>query len=204
MMRQDGLRTRNAALMGALLISVIAPASSGAPFDALEFPSSASAGAVNPANWTFFVETTGNDATWTSPAGQNVTTGFPFYAVASEITQLDIDVDTPIIGTQTLDKDDLIGLGVITADQLIGSDTLPGPLPITITDQTFDEPGILAADVIVSVDANGHGFASITNVNFGSLPLLGPIVAVRIGGDVTDEGVVPEPTIIFLFPVAGL
>ncbi|MAE64905.1 MAG: hypothetical protein CMJ18_11605 [Phycisphaeraceae bacterium] len=189
---------------GGVLSGIIVVAACAAHASGVGVALESTGGSVNPANWTFFVETTGNDASWTSPPGQNVETGFPFYAFESEITQLDIDVDTPIIGVQTLDKNDLIDFGVITAEQLLGSDTLPGPLPITITDQAFDEPGIISANVFVGVNADGQGTASITNVSFGSLPLLGPIVAVRVGGTVMVEGVIPEPATVALFAGAGV
>lgn len=179
-----------------------APATASANHDGIVSLTSAAAGTVNPANWTFFMETMGNDATWNSPIGQNVETGFAHYAFAYQITQLDVDVST-FVGTVTLDKDQLVGLGLVMAADLAGGDTLPGPLPITIADQAFDEPGVLAANVFVGVDANGRGSASLTNVVLGTVPLFGPIEAVRIGGDVTVAGI-PEPAMLPLIAIVDL
>ncbi len=140
--------------------------------------------AVNPAVWNFDVTTNGNDVFWDSPT--NVDTGYPQYNVAYEITTLTANVDV-------LGNVDLIGLGVISADQLTGNGDYTS-LPIVIYSDSFAYEDT-TADVSLNIDSSGQGHASLTNVHLGTITILFPlqINSIHAAGTITATGVLPEP-----------
>lgn len=140
--------------------------------------------ADNPVNWSFFVETTGQDASWTSPT--NLDLGFPSHDYNYEITTLELRVDRGILGEDWesflsfLDLEDRVGGGSF------------GPLPATLANEVLSE-GDLSANVTIGVDDTGQGFAQITNVQLGEVfGGLFDITGIRIGGNVTITAL-PEP-----------
>lgn len=133
--------------------------------------------------WNFFMESTGQDASWVSPT--RLDTHFPQYAYAYTLTQVEVRLDFGIFGEQWQDASDQI-----PPEDTSGSGTF-GALPQDFINETIGEPGILVADVHVGIDATGQGFAQLSNVSFGSLLGL-PLTGVRVGGNIEVQGI-PEP-----------
>ncbi|HEX7009534.1 MAG TPA: PEP-CTERM sorting domain-containing protein [Phycisphaeraceae bacterium] len=151
--------------------------------------------ADNPVNWSFLVETTGQDVTWTSPT--NLDLGFPSHDYNYEITQLELRVDRGILGEDWesflsfLDSGDRVGGGSF------------GPLPAILANEVLSE-GELSANVTIGVDDTGQGFAKITNVQLGeAFGGLFDITGIRIGGDVNITAL-PEPASLSLLAMGGL
>lgn len=142
--------------------------------------------AVNPANWTFYLETSGADVYWTSPT--NVDTGYPQYDWTIEVTQMDVLVTE--LGWLDL-------ISELPPDVLFASGTEYG-LPFGSCEYV-DEPGVFAADICDGVDALGYGYVSITNISFGSVEDYA-LEGLRLGGNAT---VTPEPATITLLGLAG-
>lgn len=139
--------------------------------------------ADNPVSWNFFVETTGSDASWTSTT--NLDTGFPEHAYTYEITQAEVQID--FLGGLTW----VPILSEIPEDDRIGGGTF-GLLPALIIDQTFaaDDNSVT---VELGVDGFGQGYADLTEVQLGSLPVFGDVSGIRLGGNINIVAV-PEPT----------
>ena len=157
-----------------------------------------SAVAENPANWNFLVETTGSDTQWDSPT--QVDTGFPFYKIDFEVTEL-----KALFGPAALN---LFAVGV-DPDDYKGSAIVPGPLPIVIlsdaitNDDNDDDVDDTVIDVALWIDGAGQGHLGLSNV------LLGPfngnqVSGFRMGGTFNIEGIVPEPTSLVLLSCGGL
>jgi hypothetical protein len=145
-----------------------------------------SAQAVNPANWSFFVETTGSDAYWNSPT--SVDTGGTQYDYNWTINSLELRFG--ILGW--FDSTSLL----TTAS---GSGSHVGGLPVVITDQNLSNGGN-AAHVLIEVDSGGTAHASVTGVTFAS-----PIDGARINGDISVSAtIIPEPASVALIGFGGV
>ncbi len=146
--------------------------------------------AVNPADWTFSLETHGQNVSWQSPT--NVDAGFAQYAYQYQITQFDVQLGgilwqngLPLLGT------DVSGSGVSA-----------GGLPVTVLSGVYSDATTgSSATLDIGVDAGGAGHASITDITFGSF-LGTPITGVRTAGTMQIQGV-PEPTTL-VWAAAGI
>ncbi len=128
----------------------------------------------------------GEDTCWDSPT--RVCTGDPEYEWTLEVTQGDMRIS---------------GLGWIPGvppDGISGSGIEPG-LPFGSC-EWVEEPGVFAANICEGVDAFGCGYASMTDVTFGSISGL-DVTGFRMGGNVIVEGI-PEPATVCLLGLGGL
>ncbi|MCH8839525.1 MAG: hypothetical protein IH831_02375 [Planctomycetes bacterium] len=135
--------------------------------------------ADNPASWSISEGTNGEDVFWTSPTAVDV--GFPRYGTTFDFTRVEVFAGF---------------LSVDVTDQLPASSgtTVTGSLPVTLTNGTFDDPTSgTSATVDISIDPNGFGQASITDVTLGTIVIIIPINITRIevDADISVQGVVP-------------
>lgn len=135
--------------------------------------------AENPAFWSISEGTDGEDVFWTSPTAVDV--GFPRYGTTSEFTRVEV-----FAGFLSLDVTDQLPATSGTA--------VTESLPVTLTNGTFDDPSSgTSATVDISIDPNGFGHASITDVTLGTVVVIFPINITRIevDADITVQGIVP-------------
>lgn len=148
--------------------------------------------AVNPANWSFSLETTGGADSWTSDTA--VDTGYPQYQVTYEITQF-------VIGTN-LGEIDAITTGIIDAEDLTGSVT-EGGLPVVLIDDAIADDDGNHAQLALGIDASGWGYGSISDVTFGTVMGIFDVESLFISGTITVTAL-PEPTSAALLAAAGV
>ncbi len=122
-----------------------------------------------PTVWDFTVETTGQDVFWTSPTA--VSTNADLYDAAYLITKLVVTVKYWILPPFDVDM-----TGQIPPEDLGGGGSFNGPLPVTIYQDNLvyplpPNPPSVSANVLVHLDATGHGYAAITNVYLGDMSL---------------------------------
>lgn len=111
--------------------------------------------AVNPVAWNVSITTTGQDVSWTSPTA--VTTGLHEYDWSYQITRLTANA--------LFDVDLLDLLGEDTS----GGGTVDG-LPISVVDEMLsDDTTGSTANISISVDSNGVGHGSATNIKLGKI-----------------------------------
>ncbi len=150
----------------------------------------ATALAVDIKTWPFDVETTGNDVTWTSPTAVDNTD--VVYTLEYVISMVEFTVD---VGLFDVDVD---VTDQVPPEMLTGSETVPGPPPVTVFDDTIiypepPEPPGVSADLLIGLDAAGFGTVSATNVFLGDVtvdvPPFGtitvPVKRIRVVGEVT-------------------
>jgi hypothetical protein len=135
--------------------------------------------ADNPANWTFVLQTSGEDVFWTSSTA--VDTGGDEYTVTFTIDKLEVKVvEFPLLGWIDV-------TGNLDPNFASGTETYPGPLPVVFADESFvypeppATPGF-AGDVLMLIDAQGFGQGALTNIVFGQITVevLGQPVVVTL------------------------
>jgi hypothetical protein len=154
---------------------------------------------VNPASWTFTLETydASAGASWTSP--NSVQTGFPQYDYTWELTEAELWVDFDYLPSNVW----VPILGSITDPNGSGTEY---ELPFDILNpKHIEEPGI-TADIYLSVDETGFGQASMTDIVFGQLDNhlgTGDVEGIKVVGTLEVTGV-PEPATVFLLGLGSL
>ena len=133
----------------------------------------ARANAKNPADWSFSVETSGEDVSWTSTT--RVYQAFPAYDFVYDLNQVEVDV---------------VGTGWTDYSSEFGSTTGEGAsyegLPMGLMSYNHDVNG-LTASIQISIDGQGYAHLSVTNVVFGQWGGQ-DIDGLRIGGTITVVG----------------
>jgi hypothetical protein len=137
-----------------------------------------------PQTWTFDESTTGGDVLWTSPTA--VDPSAEVFAGVYEITLVEV---TAIVFGFPLDLD---VTDQVPPELLIGTGDAVGPAPVTLADLpvVFPDPPAapaIAADISVSLNADGFGTLSATNIILGDYDSpfgVVPITGMRIAGTV--------------------
>lgn len=144
---------------------------------ALAWGASAALGG-EPRTWNFDLTTTGNDVHWVSPTAVDNTR--PEYDAVYDITRLEVRVR---YGPFDLGPFDITGQ--IPPEQRHGEGTAAGPPPMVIFDDRVvyppppESPGF-AANVRISLDADGFGHIDLTDVFLGDIRIdLGPPFGVQ-------------------------
>ena len=140
--------------------------------------------AENPVNWHFDVTSNGADASWDS---SSFVDSWPEYDYDYEITVFEVELS--VSGWLDL-------TGEFDPADLIGSGTASGPPPVVFFNESVDEPGVIALDININIDASGYGHATLSNVTLGTF-LGQDLEAIRIGGNLDLIGV-PEPMSLLL------
>lgn len=115
--------------------------------------------------WPFDLETWGEDVYWTSPTAVDNTA--PTYHLSHEITEVWVTVE--FMGFPI----DVDVTGEVDPNMLSGASTDPGPPPMTVYEDTVvypdpNDPG-LSAYVVIALNAEGYGTASVTEVYLGEI-----------------------------------
>ncbi len=144
--------------------------------------------------WTFDVNTSGQDVSWTSPT--SVDPAASVYEVDYNITLIEADVIFLGIPFNNINV-----TSQIPPDLKAASIEIPGPAPVQALNQMVvvpppPDPPAFAATLSFGLNATGFGFASATNVTLGTLvvnlPVFGnqtvTLTNVRIVGQLTIHG----------------
>ena len=152
-------------------------------------------------NWSFDIETSGEDVFWTSPTA--IDPGAAVYEGNFELTLVEVDVVWLGITFSGIDVTDEIP----EEDSTFG-DSVDGPAPLVLADDFIlfpepPEPTTIAANLRVELDADGFGQLDLTDVTLGTATVdLGgfigtqtvTITRVRIAGDLEVIAIAPaEP-----------
>lgn len=126
----------------------------------------ATAAAAGTTTWDFDLETSGEDVFYTSPTA--VCNTAPQYDAAYEITLVEVMVSYLGIPFGPFDVTE-----EIPPEDRSGGGTYAGPPPFVIRDDYLrypdpPEPITLAADLLILVDADGHGQVAATNIVLGT------------------------------------
>jgi len=139
--------------------------------------------------WSFDETTTGEDVFFDTPTAVNPDA--PQYDATVEITLVEVDVLWNNVPFNNIDITD-----EIPPEDLMASETLAGPPPITVIEDQFvypeppEEPGF-AATITVTIDEDGFGHGSLTDVTLGDVvvdigfgPVTVTLTSVRVVGTV--------------------
>jgi hypothetical protein len=149
---------------------------------------------VNPAAWSFSLETetSGGNASWTSPT--NVVTGYPQYEYNWQLTYADLKITG--IGWYDI-------MSYIPGGDKSGSGTESGlPFAVLNLEDVGQTGTFTVASVLAGVDAAGYGYANMTDVVLGLYNDYG-ITGFRCGGNATVTAI-PEPATIALLGLGSL
>ena len=134
--------------------------------------------AANPVNWSFDVQTTGEDVYWESNPNY-IDNYYTVYEYHWEITKIEAKVIFLWI-----DISDML-------DEVSGDGIHYGCLPATVLDERIQE-GDVGADIKIEVDEDGYATASVINVTLGEVEGI-TISGIRIEGQITITGTVIKP-----------
>lgn len=126
----------------------------------------------NPADWSFSLESTGDDISWKSDS--RVNWGYPVYDFNSVITQFELNLET--------DGWTDYSAAVDTAHASAGYDGLP----VDVFNRAYDSNGI-TANIGIWVDEDGYGHLSMTNIAFGDVNAQN-VLGVRFSGTLEVTG----------------
>ena len=137
-------------------------------------------------DWDFVIEATSeNDVFWTSQT--TLPTGLSEYTYTYEVTEAEVQA----AGAIWLPVPDAITSGGGTF----------GSLPVVLINEIVDDTETgNAVSIEVGIDAAGEGYASLTDIQFGTFNGL-DITGVRFVGNVK---VVPEPATVALLAFGGI
>jgi len=133
----------------------------------------ARANAENPADWSFSVETSGEDVSWTSTT--RVHQAFPAYDFVYDLNQVEVDV----AGTGWTDYSSEF-------ESTAGEGASYEGLPMGLMSYNHDVNG-LTASIWMNIDEDGYAHLSVANVVFGQWNGQ-DIQGLRIGGTITVVG----------------
>ncbi len=133
----------------------------------------ARANAENPADWSFSVETSGEDVSWTSTT--RVHQAFPAYDFVYDLNQVEVDV----VGTGWTDYSSEF-------ESTAGEGASYEGLPMGLMSYNHDVNG-LTASIWMNIDEDGYAHLSVANVVFGQWNGQ-DIQGLRIGGTITVVG----------------
>jgi len=158
------------------------------------FGSNAKAVTVNPANWTWTLETSGSPDSWTSDS--NVPADFPQYDYDWQLTQADVLVD--LLGwLSILDLIPDADKSKSATEDHLAFDIfgLTSPLEINLN-------GIIAANIYFGVGVDGYGQGRIDTVSLGQYGGF-DVTAAEFGGNL-DVTALPEPATVCLLGLGSL
>jgi hypothetical protein len=119
--------------------------------------------------WDFDLTTHGEDVLWTTPTA--VCTVADQYDTSYQITLVEVEVSYLGITFGPFDVTDQV-----PPEDLSGSETLAGPLPVTVHDDWVvypepPEPRGIEAHVYMGINADGYGEVAVTDVYLGTVEM---------------------------------
>lgn len=173
----------------------------------------ASATAGTTETWNFDETTMGQDVSFDTTTA--VDPNAPQYDAFLQINVVEITVTWNNIPFGPIDV-----TSEVPPEDLMASDTLDGPTPITVIQEPFvyppppDDPGF-AGTITVSIDENGFGHGSLTDVTLGDItydlgfgPVTVTLTSIRVAGYVEVTPVTPgdldDNGVVNVFDLFGL